>query len=109
MRPTGGIFLHSRKAAACTVIAMQAPERARSMAARAARPTSSCLAAEPLCGTPGRGDFWFQTFGASPPASTGRTEQGHGCCGHRGGGEGAQAEEAQGAIPYERNFMMSAA
>src|SRR5262249_16417279 len=28
--------------------------------------------------------------------------QGHGCCGHRGGGEGAQAEEAQGAVTNGR-------
>ena len=48
------------------------------------------------------GDRRRARAGASPPASTGRTEQGHGCCAHRGGGEGAQAEEAQGAIPYER-------
>jgi hypothetical protein len=42
---------------------MEAPERARSMAARAARPTSFCLAAEPLYGTPGAGGtFWFQIF-----------------------------------------------
>ena len=31
-------------------------------AARAARPTSFCLAAEPLYGTPGGGTFWFQIF-----------------------------------------------
>src|SRR5262249_6495983 len=43
---------------------MEAPERARSMAARAARPTSFCLAAEPLYGTPGAGGgaFCFQIF-----------------------------------------------
>jgi len=31
-------------------------------AARAARPTSSCLAAEPLWGPPGRGDFLVSNF-----------------------------------------------
>src|SRR5262249_25180301 len=31
-------------------------------AARAARPTSFCLAAGPLYGPPGRGTFWFQIF-----------------------------------------------
>src|SRR6516225_262779 len=41
---------------------MEAPERARSMVTRAARPTSFCLAAEPLYGTPGGGTFWFQIF-----------------------------------------------
>src|SRR6516225_9621760 len=42
---------------------MEAPERARSMATWAARPTSFCLAAEPLYGTPGAGGtFWFQIF-----------------------------------------------
>ena len=36
---------------------------ARHEAARAARPTSFCLAAEPLYGTPGAGGtFWFQIF-----------------------------------------------
>jgi hypothetical protein len=41
---------------------MEAPERARSMAARAARPTSFSLAAEPLNGPPGRGDFLVSNF-----------------------------------------------
>src|SRR5262249_19418280 len=40
---------------------METPERARSMTTRAARPTSFCLAVEPLYGTPG-GTFWFQIF-----------------------------------------------
>jgi hypothetical protein len=36
-------------------------------AARAARPTSYCLAAEPLCGTPrGGGSFQFQIFIRTP-------------------------------------------
>ena len=35
-------------------------------AARAARPTSFCLAAEPLHGPPGRGTFWFQIFIQAP-------------------------------------------
>src|SRR6516225_10995221 len=44
---------------------MEAPERARSMATRAARPTSFCLAAEPLYGTPGGGLFGFK-FSSRP-------------------------------------------
>ena len=35
-------------------------------AARAARPTSFCLAAERLCGPPGRGDFSFGEFSHAP-------------------------------------------
>ena len=35
-------------------------------AARAARPTSFCLAAEPLYGTPGRGDFSVSSFHPGP-------------------------------------------
>src|SRR5262249_47508891 len=41
---------------------MEAPERARSMAARATRPTSFCLATERMCGPPVGGTFWFQIF-----------------------------------------------
>jgi hypothetical protein len=63
-------FLHSRKGKnGCMeriAIAMQdggAGEGERhEAAARAARPTSFCLAAEPLYGTPGGGTFWFQIF-----------------------------------------------
>jgi hypothetical protein len=42
---------------------MEAPGRG---AARAARLTSFCLAAEPLLGLPGRGTFWFQIFIQAP-------------------------------------------
>jgi len=62
-------FLHSRKGGAAAWSAsrsqcrMEAPERARSMAARAPRPTSFCLATERLCGPPpGRGDFLVSNF-----------------------------------------------
>ena len=74
------LFLHSRKGTQASprrqkgkngcmeriAIAMQdggAGAGARhAAAARAARPTSFCLAAERLCGPPGRGTFWFQIF-----------------------------------------------
>src|SRR5262249_61799157 len=45
-------------------------------------------------GTDGKVEGGRPGPGAPPPASPGRTEQGHGCCRHRGGGERAQAEEA---------------
>jgi hypothetical protein len=47
---------------------MEAPGRVRGMraAARAARPTSFCLAAEPLWGPPGRGDFSIFRFYSCP-------------------------------------------
>jgi len=47
---------------------MEAPGRVRGMraAARAARLTSFCLAAEPLWGPPGRGDFLVSNFHPGP-------------------------------------------
>src|SRR5262249_48673919 len=45
---------------------MEAPGRARSMVARAARPTSFCLAAEPLYGTPGGGRLFGFKFSSRP-------------------------------------------
>src|SRR5262249_40737407 len=45
---------------------MEAPERARSMATRAARPTSFCLAAEPLYGTPEAGGLFGFKFSSRP-------------------------------------------
>src|SRR5262245_54642405 len=47
---------------------MEAPERARSMVARAAGQPHFCLATERLCGPPGRGDFLVSNFhpGAIP-------------------------------------------
>src|SRR5262245_60652279 len=68
------LFLHSRKGKnGCTehiAIAsrMEAPERARSMVARAAGQPHFCLATERLCGPPGRGDFLVSNFhpGAIP-------------------------------------------
>src|SRR6516162_9522548 len=45
---------------------MEAPERARSMATWAARPTSFCLAAEPLYGTPGAGGLFGFKFSSRP-------------------------------------------
>ena len=54
---------------------MEAPERARSMATRAARPTSFCLAAEPLYGTPGGGLFGFKFCGRErAPLGGGRSK-----------------------------------
>ena len=49
-------------------IAMQNAGARHEAAARAARPTSFCLAAEPLHGPPGRGDFLVSNFhpGAIP-------------------------------------------
>src|SRR6266568_3949479 len=41
---------------------MEAPERARSMVARAAGQPHFCLATERLCGPPGRGDFLVSNF-----------------------------------------------
>ena len=42
---------------------MEAPERARSMVARAAGQPHFCLATEGLCGPPPvGGTFWFQIF-----------------------------------------------
>src|SRR5215831_3827385 len=51
---------------------MEAPERARSMVARAAGQPHFCLATERLCGPPGRGTFWFQTFIQAPSPETWR-------------------------------------
>src|SRR5262249_27166190 len=45
---------------------MEAPERVRSMATRAARPTSFCLAAEPLYGTPRGGGLFGFKFSSRP-------------------------------------------
>src|SRR5215472_641415 len=45
---------------------MEAPGRARSMVARAARPTSFFLAAEPLYGTPGGGGLFGFKFSSRP-------------------------------------------
>src|SRR5262249_7996811 len=47
---------------------MEAPERTRSMVARAAGQPHFCLATERLCGPPGRGDFLVSNFhpGAIP-------------------------------------------
>ena len=45
---------------------MEAPERARSMVARAAGQPHFCLANERLCGPPGGGTFWFQIFIQAP-------------------------------------------
>src|SRR5262245_21338969 len=45
---------------------MEAPERARSMVARAAGQPHFCRATERLCGPPGGGTFWFQIFIQAP-------------------------------------------
>src|SRR5262245_36940988 len=45
---------------------MEAPERARSMAARAARPTSFLSCQRTSMWPPGRGTFWFQIFIQAP-------------------------------------------
>src|SRR5262249_5242843 len=57
------------RAAACTVIAirMEAPERARSIATRAARPTSFLSCRRTSVWDPrGGGTFWFQIFIRAP-------------------------------------------
>src|SRR5262249_54388865 len=50
-------------------------------AARAARPTSFCLAAEPLYGSPVGGTFWFQIFIQAPSSEIWRKP----ICGGEGG------------------------
>src|SRR5262249_12445827 len=45
---------------------MEAPERARSVVARAAGQPHFCLATERLCGPPVGGTFWFQIFIQAP-------------------------------------------
>src|SRR5262249_26684037 len=60
------LFLHSRKPAACTVIAMQ--DGGAGAGARHETAAHFCLATERLCGPPAGGTFRFQIFikGSSP-------------------------------------------